>query len=395
MGSVGCPRGYALGELLGSGSYGSVFKARKTSGHRDVVAVKRVDKTKLSKSESDNLVNEIALLKRLKHDHIVQMVDFSWDAANIYIVMEFCAGGDLSKFIKARTRLDERVCLAFLRQLALALRYLRSENVAHLDLKPSNILLMTPPTRLKLADFGFAQKLEMGEERNSVRGSPLYMAPEMINDRSYTAKADLWSVGVILYECLFGKAPYKSANVQELLDKVSLFVCDAIFKNQISRPTLKLNAINLAWSKMAFFVLFLCLYQVLSYPVDDNEDYYDESQLCPPGWTAEFSHCLFFGRNSVSWNSAVHKCRDLGAILAEPKTFNAIDAIKGNVIEDVWVGINEAKYFTSGVNVQRGLFQRDSNSTCGLIRVNSDRICNDNCQSKRKFVCQMALSRFE
>ena len=75
--------------------------------------------------------------------------------------------------------------------------------------------------RLKLADFGFAQKFFNDQTKTALRGSPLYMAPEMILKKRYDAKVDLWSTGVILYECLFGKAPYKSTTVDELMSKIA------------------------------------------------------------------------------------------------------------------------------------------------------------------------------
>ncbi len=212
---------YAVTEKLGEGSYGSVYKAHGKKGAREVVAVKCVVKGQLSKSETDNLITEISLLKKLEHEHIVHMVDFCWDANYIYIIMEYCGGGDLSRFIKSRTSLPEEVCKSFLRQLASALRFLHSRDIAHLDLKPSNILLTAGKKPvLKLADFGLAQRLSSEETRSSVRGSYLYMAPEILFRRKYDARVDLWSVGIILYECLFGKAPYKSDTLEELLHKI-------------------------------------------------------------------------------------------------------------------------------------------------------------------------------
>ena len=220
---------YAFAEKLGSGSYGSVYKAHRKTGARDVVAIKCVKKSDLSKGEIDNIVTEISLLKRLKHDFVVEMIDFCWDSHYIYINMEYCGGGDLSRFIKARQKLPESTCHIFLQQLASALKYLRQHNVAHMDLKPQNILLTNVITSkttyfkapiLKLADFGFASYLSVDQTKTSLRGSPLYMAPEMVLDRKYDAKVDLWSVGVIMFECLFGKAPYKSDTVNELLQKI-------------------------------------------------------------------------------------------------------------------------------------------------------------------------------
>ena len=215
------PTGYTVTERLGSGSYGNVFKAHKSTGFRDVVAIKCVLISKLSKAEKDNLYQEIKLMKNLKHDHIVTLVDFIWDGTYIYIIMEYCGGGDLSHFVKSRSALPESICKRFLGQVAAAMQYLRSKNIAHMDLKPQNILLSSGknPT-LKLADFGFATYFAPEETKSSIRGSPLYMAPEMVLDHKYDAKVDLWSIGVILFECLFGKAPYKSSSYDELILKI-------------------------------------------------------------------------------------------------------------------------------------------------------------------------------
>lgn len=214
---------YVTTEKLGAGSYGEVFKAHGRSGSRRAAAVKCISRPRLSKAEQDNLITEIKLLKTMKHRYIVEMIDFEWDANYIYIITEYCAGGDLSRMIKAHKSLGEGVCKHFLQQLSQALQFLRSKNIAHMDLKPSNILLTSknPNTCvLKLADFGFAQTLRQDQTKQEVRGSLLYMAPEMVLKRKYDAKVDLWSVGVILYECLFGQAPYKSATIEELLAKV-------------------------------------------------------------------------------------------------------------------------------------------------------------------------------
>ncbi|XP_017765550.1 PREDICTED: serine/threonine-protein kinase ULK3 isoform X2 [Eufriesea mexicana] len=140
---------------------------------------------------------------------------------HIYIVMEYCDGGDLSSFIRRKHKLPEQICRRFLQQLAFALKYLRNNNVFHMDLKPQNLLLTRrPQLTLKVGDFGFAQYLSNSEQKFAIRGSPLYMAPEILLKRKYDARVDLWSVGVIMYECLFGKAPYSSSSFQELAEKI-------------------------------------------------------------------------------------------------------------------------------------------------------------------------------
>merc|ERR1711971_897889 len=179
----------------------------------------------MSKTEADAIIGEISILKKLKHDFIVEMKDFNWDSNFIYIVMEYCGGGDLSKYIKSHKKLPEKICKNFLQQLGSALRFLRSKDIAHMDLKPQNILISLNHPRingpvLKLGDFGFAQHFTSDETKSAIRGSPLYMAPEMVLNKGYDAKVDLWSVGVILYECLYGKAPFKSETLEELLIKI-------------------------------------------------------------------------------------------------------------------------------------------------------------------------------
>ncbi|CAH0602305.1 unnamed protein product [Chrysodeixis includens] len=215
--------GYVVTEKLGSGSYSTVYKAYTKVGARSIVAIKCVDKSRVKHSGSavDNLITEIRLLKSLTHPHIVHMKNFTWDDKNIYIIMEYCCGGDLSKYIHRYGRVPEKQVLYFLQQLASALKFLREKGVVHMDLKPHNLLLHKGSDgkyMLKVADFGFAQHMSV-ECSRSVRGSPLYMAPEMLRGH-YDARVDLWSVGVIMYECLFGRAPYSSSTFKELVDKI-------------------------------------------------------------------------------------------------------------------------------------------------------------------------------
>ncbi|XP_046549877.1 serine/threonine-protein kinase ULK3-like [Haliotis rubra] len=212
---------YVFTEKLGSGTYATVYKAYRKIGIREVVAIKCVLKSSLNKASTENLLTEIELLKKLKHPNIVELRDFQWDDSYIYLIMEHCSGGDFSHFIRKRRRLPEHLVKRFLQQLAGAMMYLWSKNVAHMDLKPQNILLtsVTHPT-IKIADFGFAKHLFEGDALNVMRGSPLYMAPEIICKGEYDARVDLWSIGVILYECLFGRAPFASQSFKELGSKI-------------------------------------------------------------------------------------------------------------------------------------------------------------------------------
>ncbi|GBM27895.1 Serine/threonine-protein kinase unc-51 [Araneus ventricosus] len=143
---------------------------------------------------------------------------------SLYIVIEFCNGGDLSEYLALKGSLSEDTIRHFLRQIAEAMKVLNQKEVVHRDLKPQNILLChsgkpdPPPSEitLKIADFGFARFLTDGGMAATLCGSPMYMAPEVIMSLKYDAKADLWSIGTIVFQCLTGRAPFTANNPQML-----------------------------------------------------------------------------------------------------------------------------------------------------------------------------------
>ncbi|EJD74012.1 kinase [Loa loa] len=135
--------------------------------------------------------------------------------------MEYCGGGDLGSFIKHYGSVPEAVTRRFFRQLASAIQYMRAMNVAHMDLKPQNILLTNQHKPcVKVSDFGLSQYLKKNEQASSFRGSPLYMAPEIFCREPYDSRVDLWSCGVILYECLYGIPPFTAHTYSELVVQI-------------------------------------------------------------------------------------------------------------------------------------------------------------------------------
>lgn len=155
------------------------------------------------------------------------MKQFTWDANFIFLILEYCPGGNLAEFIKQKGKLNEFMVQHFAQQLVQGLQVLHSENIVHCDLKPANILLSIPPVgscrnvKLKIADFGFSRRLANNEKYTSgLNGSPLYMAPEVLGLKPYGKQADLYSLGVIIYECLFGSAPYKTMDLVMLTKQI-------------------------------------------------------------------------------------------------------------------------------------------------------------------------------
>ncbi|OSX57354.1 hypothetical protein POSPLADRAFT_1067833 [Postia placenta MAD-698-R-SB12] len=248
-------RPYVIVSHLGTGSFATVYRGYHEQTHQQV-AIKTVSRAGLSPKLFDNLQGEIEILKSLQHRHITRLLDIVRAERNIYLIIEFCGGGDLSNYIKKRGRvegleyvpspgaaptyyahprtggLDEIVVRSFLRQLARALKFLRQRNLIHRDIKPQNLLLNSPAPDdlarghplgvplLKIADFGFARPLPSAMMAETLCGSPLYMAPEILRGDKYDAKADLWSVGTVLYEMAVGKPPFRASNHIELLKRI-------------------------------------------------------------------------------------------------------------------------------------------------------------------------------
>ncbi|XP_073413131.1 serine/threonine-protein kinase ULK1 isoform X2 [Dendrobates tinctorius] len=210
-------------DLIGHGAFAVVFKGRHKEKQDLEVAVKCINKKNLAKSQT-LLGKEIKILKELKHENIVALYDFQEVANSVYLVMEYCNGGDLADYLHTMRTLSEDTIRLFLQQIAGAMKMLHSKGIIHRDLKPQNILLSctggrrSNPNniRIKIADFGFARYLQNNMMAATLCGSPMYMAPEVIMSQHYDAKADLWSIGTIIYQCLTGKAPFQASSPQDL-----------------------------------------------------------------------------------------------------------------------------------------------------------------------------------
>lgn len=210
---------YLLDRRIGKGSYATVWVGR-VDGSDQAVAVKVISRQTVT--ETSQLRQEVEVLRQINHDNIVRFIDLKKSASHFYLVLEYCAGGDLHQFLKQRRSLSEEVARHFLTQIAAGLCTLHQRNLIHRDLKPQNILLSDSSDSpvLKIADFGFARALQPQDMAATVCGSPLYMAPEILRHEPYDAKADLWSVGAILFELLAGRTPFTGANPMQLLANI-------------------------------------------------------------------------------------------------------------------------------------------------------------------------------
>ncbi|XP_074271344.1 serine/threonine-protein kinase ATG1c isoform X2 [Silene latifolia] len=212
---------YMVGKQIGCGSFSVVWHARHRI-HGTEVAIKEISMSRLNKKLQESLLSEIFILKQIVHPNIIRLHEIIEVPGKVHLVLEYCRGGDLFMYIQRHGRVPEATAKHFMLQLAAGLKVLRENNLIHRDLKPQNLLLSTNDSSsdLKIADFGFARSLQPRGLAETLCGSPLYMAPEIMQLQKYDAKADLWSVGTILYQLVTGKTPFTGNNQIQLLQNI-------------------------------------------------------------------------------------------------------------------------------------------------------------------------------
>ncbi len=235
-----------IDRFVGLGSYSRVYICRYY-GDDDMIprnqdlAIKIIDTNRLTPQFKKIIDDEIYIMNIIRNDphpNIVECYDIIKDSVNTYIIMEYCDSGDLRDYLKKPIK--EKWCQFFFCQLTNGLKYLNKYNILHRDIKPRNILLTNNKRVLKIADFGFAkQKKEKISLYDTICGSPLYMAPELMGNDKYNNQTDLWSIGMILYEMLYGFHPFGYCkNIKQLIHSVD--------KNEIQIPPKKTKNKNVS-----------------------------------------------------------------------------------------------------------------------------------------------------
>ncbi|CAK74826.1 unnamed protein product (macronuclear) [Paramecium tetraurelia] len=205
---------------LGKGAYGTVYAGRNIVDNK-IVALKVVDKKILQTDYATQLIaSEIEIMKLIEDKNIVRLIDVLQSVNNTYIVTEFCNGGDLREYLKKRKSIPENDAINVLKDLLHGIKALLKIGIIHRDIKPANI--MVHDGIFKITDFGFAKQVDSHIDTimNSLVGTPLYMSPQILKRQSYTSKCDIWSLGLIFYELIYGITPWHSQNLVELMAKL-------------------------------------------------------------------------------------------------------------------------------------------------------------------------------
>jgi len=228
---------FEIGKPLGKGKFGSVYLARtkpsKSKGGPPIIcALKILFKSQLQKYKVEHqLRREIEIQFHVKHEYVLKMYGYFWDAKKIFLCLEFAAGGELYAALNKVGTFGEARAATLIYELCEALKVCHSNNVWHRDIKPENILIGYHG-ELKLADFGWSVHAP-SNHRTTMCGTPDYLPPEILTNRPHDGKVDLWAVGVLTYELLAGKPPFEAEDMNVTYDSIKR--CMYTFPREFSR----------------------------------------------------------------------------------------------------------------------------------------------------------------
>ena len=228
---------YEVKNKLGCGKFGLVkLGIDKKTGQK--VAIKIMKKSSMDSSDLELVRTEIEILKICQHPNIIRLYNVFENADYMYIIMEYCSGGDLFSYLENRNfRLSEKRASTIIHKMSTAVYYMHSFGVAHRDLKPENVLMTSDDDDgdIRILDFGLSKILGPYEKCDEPYGTLTYCAPEIIIDEPYSKAVDLWSLGIMTYLMVSGKLPFNSEDENEIARQVVYdepdYVRNPIWKN--------------------------------------------------------------------------------------------------------------------------------------------------------------------
>ena len=211
---------YEFQDKIGTGRFSDVYIGVEISTQLQW-AIKVVEKKKLNESEREMMRSEVAIMRLLNHNNVVQLKEVFEDKQKMYLIMELVEGGELFDRIRKKKVFSEYTTYYITRQLLETVKYLHDVGIVHRDIKPENILLTDEseiPT-IKLADFGLSKLVGPTDTLTTACGTLAYVAPEVLLQKPYSKPVDVWSVGIVTYLMLRGRLPFDSKERQLIIQR--------------------------------------------------------------------------------------------------------------------------------------------------------------------------------
>jgi 5'-AMP-activated protein kinase catalytic alpha subunit len=209
---------FIIEDKLGEGIFGTV----KLATHKltnEKVAIKILNKNKISKAQKTLLSRELLFLQKMNHFNVIKLYSIIETEEIIYLIQEYSSGKELSNYIQNHSKVDEKEICQLFQQIISGIEYIHKMGISHRDLKPENILL-TSANDIKIIDFGLSNIYEEGQLLKTSCGSPYYAPPEMLQGKPYNGLySDIYSCGIILYYMLTKKLPFNENNDADLYKK--------------------------------------------------------------------------------------------------------------------------------------------------------------------------------
>ena len=206
--------------VLGEGSYSTVYLGQHEESKYPVAIKVIARKSLVDNYMYETLASEIEILKKLDHPNIVRLYDVLNTTNNVYIITEYCNGGTLDDLLRKEKKLNENQAVFVMKDLLNGFQEILKHNIVHRDIKPANVFVSDG--RFKIGDFGFAKKVDDLNEpmMKSIVGTPLYMSPECLENKLYSSKNDVYSLGIIFFKLLYGRTPWPSKTRAELMQNM-------------------------------------------------------------------------------------------------------------------------------------------------------------------------------
>ncbi|GMH45644.1 hypothetical protein BSKO_13601 [Bryopsis sp. KO-2023] len=280
---------YQLYDKIGNGQHSVVYKGRKKHSI-EYYAVKSIDK-----SQKERVTREIRSMHMLyPHENVLRFFTWYETGKHLWIILEYCVGGNLLDIINSDLKLPEKSIRSFGKDLVKGLQYIHSKGFLYCDLKPSNILV-DQDGRLKLGGFGNSRKLDDVNSNPNPdkigRGSPHYMAPELFQEGPYSTKSDMWSLGCVLYQMAAGRAPYHTPGRRKLTELLNTIMSEppdtlpgasAEFRDLVARLLDKNPATRLGWNDILSHPFWNETFEAVEMPKETRlEDYIATHKLMP------------------------------------------------------------------------------------------------------------------